>query len=129
MSAFRFVLLAGVLAFATACGSSNSATPSSPTPTPTSTTNTSAGNVTVPQGAQVLGSSAYAPDPITVPVGTMVTWTNNDSTAHTATSNTGAFNSGTIAPGRSFSFTFQTAGTYPYHCNFHSGMVGSVVVQ
>jgi len=87
------------------------------------------GNVTIPQGAQVLGSSAYAPNPITLPVGTMVTWTNTDSTAHTATSNTGAFNSGTIAPGRSFSFTFQTAGTYPYHCNFHSGMVGSVVVQ
>jgi plastocyanin len=129
MSAFRFVLLAGVLALATACGSSNSATPSSPTPTPAVTSNSSGNTVAIPPGAQVLGTAAYVPNPITVPVGTMVTWTNNDSTAHTASSNTGVFNSGTIGPGQSFSFTFQAAGTYPYHCSFHAGMVGSVVVQ
>jgi plastocyanin len=54
---------------------------------------------------------------------------NNDSTAHTVTSNTGVFNSGTLGPGQSFSFTFQNAGTFQYHCSFHAGMVGSVVVQ
>ena len=66
---------------------------------------------------------------MTVTVGSTVTWTNNATTAHTATSNTGAFDSGTIAIGASFRFTFQTAGTYQYHCNFHPGMAGSVVVQ
>jgi plastocyanin len=58
-----------------------------------------------------------------------VTWTNNDSTTHTSTSNNGAWNSGGIAPGRSFSQTFQTAGTFVYHCSIHPGMVGTVTVQ
>jgi plastocyanin len=128
MSAVRYVLLAGILALATACGSSNSATPSSPTPaTPPSTAGGSA--VAIPTGARNLGAGSYVPNPITVAVGTAVTWTNNDSIGHTSTSDTGMFNSGTIAPGQSFSFTFQAAGTYPYHCTFHPGMVGSVVVQ
>jgi plastocyanin len=47
----------------------------------------------------------------------------------TASSDTGVFNSGTIGPGRSFTFMFPSTGTFPYHCNFHPGMVGSVVVQ
>jgi plastocyanin len=127
MSASRFILLAGTLALVTACGSSNnSATPASPTPAPA----TSGGSgVSIPQGAQTLGSAAYVPNPITIATGSAVTWTNNDSIAHTAVSNTGVFNSGTIGPGQSFSFMFQTAGTYQYHCSFHPGMVGSVVVQ
>jgi plastocyanin len=127
MSAFRLVLLAGILALATACGSSNSATPSSPTPSPTPPS--TSGGVAIPTGAQTLGSGAYVPNPITVAVGTAVKWTNNDSTAHTVTSNTGVFNSGTLGPGQSFSFMFQSAGTFQYHCSFHAGMVGSVVVQ
>jgi plastocyanin len=129
MSRFRFVLLAGILALATACGSSNSATPSSPTPTPTPSPAASGSTVAIPTGAQTLGSSAYVPNPITVAAGRAVTWMNNDSTAHTVTSNTGVFNSGTLGPGQSFSFTFQNAGTFQYHCSFHAGMVGSVVVQ
>jgi plastocyanin len=127
MSAPRFVLLAGALALLTACGSSNSATPASPTPAPATTSTGTP--VSIPPGAQVLGSSAYVPNPVTISAGSVVTWTNNDSTAHTASSNTGVFNSGTIGPGQSFSFTFTAAGTYQYHCTFHQGMVGSVVVQ
>ena len=126
MSVRRLVLLAGALAFITACGSSsNSATPTSPTPSPS----TSGSTVAIPQGAQSKGTGGYAPNPITVTVGTTVTWTNNDTTGHTVTSNAGAFDSGALGAGRSFSFTFPAAGTFQYHCNFHPGMVGSVVVQ
>ncbi len=129
MSAFRFTILAGGLVLLTACGSSSS-TPAAPTtPTPTSNPATATNTVSIPVGAQSLGGAGYKPNPITVPVGTMVTWSNTDSTAHTASSDTGVFNSGTIPPGGTSSFTFQTAGTYPYHCNFHAGMVGSVIVQ
>src|SRR5262245_34518991 len=128
MSAFRFVLLAGILALATACGSSNSATPSSPTPTPQPSTSSGTA-VAIPSGARSLGTAGYVPNPIAVSVGTAVTWTNNDSIAHTVTSNNGVFNSGTLGPGQNFSFTFQSAGTFQYHCTFHAGMVGSVVVQ
>jgi plastocyanin len=37
--------------------------------------------------------------------------------------------SGSIAAGGKFSFTFQNRGTFPYHCTFHPGMIASVVVQ
>jgi plastocyanin len=85
--------------------------------------------VTIVSGARTLTTTAYAPNPLTVSVGTTVTWVNSDSTAHTSTSNTGAFDTGTIAAGGSASFRFQTAGSFPYHCTFHPGMVATITVQ
>lgn len=72
---------------------------------------------------------SYSPTSITVKKGTKVTWTNNDSTQHTVTADNGSFDSGTLDPGKSFSQTFNTAGTFAYHCNFHSNMHGTVIVQ
>jgi plastocyanin len=43
--------------------------------------------------------------------------------------NAGAWNSGSIAPGGKFSMTFTVAGSFPYHCSIHPGMVGTVTVQ
>jgi plastocyanin len=80
-------------------------------------------------GASSLGNKAYAPDDLAIAVGTTVTWTNTDSVAHTSTSDASAWNSGTVAPGGQFSFAFQNAGTYSYHCAIHPGMVGTVVVR
>jgi len=75
-------------------------------------------------------TACYSPNPINVTVGSTVTWMNGTSLAHTATSDTGAWNSGTIAPGATSSaITFNTAGTFAYHCNFHSDMHGSVIVS
>ena len=48
---------------------------------------------------------------------------------HTATSTTGAFDSGDIAQGESFSVTFTTPGTYDYFCTPHPTMTGQIVVQ
>lgn len=115
---------AAVLALGlSACGSSSS--PSSPSPAPSGGAN----SVSVPVNASTLGSSAYAPNPITVTSGTTVTWTNNDSIAHTSTSDGGAWDSGSIAAGGHFSFTFQNKGNFAYHCTIHPGMIGTVVVQ
>jgi plastocyanin len=69
------------------------------------------------------------PDALNVAVGTTVTWTNTDSISHTSTSDANMWNSGIVAPGGQFSFAFQTAGTFPYHCAIHPGMVGTVVVR
>jgi plastocyanin len=66
---------------------------------------------------------------MTVSVGTTVTWVNGDNTSHTSTSNNGAFDTGTIAPGGSASFRFQSAGSFPYHCTFHPGMIATITVQ
>jgi plastocyanin len=127
MNKLRFAIVTAALAAMSACGSSYSA-PASPTPTPTPTPG-SGGSVSIPSGARTLGSAAYAPNPLTVNAGTMVTWTNGDSIAHTVTSDNGVFDSGSIAASGKYSFTFNTKGTFSYHCTFHSGMVGQVVVQ
>jgi plastocyanin len=72
---------------------------------------------------------AFSPTPITINVGDTVTWTNMDTTAHTATSDTaGVFNLSLPASGGSGSFTFETAGTYTYHCAIHPSMLGTVIV-
>jgi plastocyanin len=81
------------------------------------------------RGALNLTTTAYAPNPVTVPVGGSVTWTNNDTTAHTSTGDDGTWNSGFINPGSSFTQRFSSAGTFRYHCTIHPGMVGTVTVQ
>ncbi|MCX6347189.1 MAG: cupredoxin domain-containing protein, partial [Actinobacteria bacterium] len=60
--------------------------------------------------------------------GDTVTWTNNDNHDHTVTSDSGTFNSGNIANGSTFSFTFSTAGAYSYNCSIHTSMIGTIVV-
>ncbi|KKP33028.1 MAG: hypothetical protein A2312_01210 [Candidatus Staskawiczbacteria bacterium RIFOXYB2_FULL_32_9] len=74
----------------------------------------------------------YSPQTLTVPVGTTIIWVNAGSSSHTVTSDTGLFSSGSLSPGSSFSLVLGTAGTYPYHCNFHgsngSGQYGSIIV-
>jgi plastocyanin len=76
-----------------------------------------------------ISNYGYAPDDITVKVGTKITWTNHDPTAHTATANNNtSFNTGTINPHQSRTVTFTKVGTYPYHCVFHAFMTGTVTV-
>jgi YVTN family beta-propeller protein len=65
---------------------------------------------------------------INVKAGQAVAWTNADSVAHTVTSDTGVWDSGDVAPGASFSFTFNQPGTYAYHCMHHPYMKGEIVV-
>ncbi|MGA3149419.1 MAG: cupredoxin domain-containing protein [Acidimicrobiales bacterium] len=72
---------------------------------------------------------AFLPSPLFVPAGTTVIVTNDDTVAHTWTSDTGLFNSGAIAPGSSYRYTFTKPGTYSYHCSIHSFMTGSITVQ
>jgi plastocyanin len=71
---------------------------------------------------------AFQPGSVEVPVGGTVTWTNSGSAPHTVTSDSGAFDSGQLAPGASFSQTFDTAGTFTYHCSIHPQMTGTVIV-
>lgn len=73
---------------------------------------------------------AYSPDTVTISAGESVTWTNNDSVAHSVTAkNRDALQSGTIQPGETFTQTFDTPGTYEYFCEFHANMSGVVVVE
>jgi plastocyanin len=85
--------------------------------------------------AVTISGMAFSPVSITVAVGTTVTWTNNDSVAHTVTSDTGVFDSGSITAtggysgGGTYSYTFTVAGTYNYHCTIHPMMTAKIIVQ
>jgi plastocyanin len=89
-------------------------------------------NVTIIRGVASKGSGAgYSPDNITLIIGVnnTVTWTNDDTSPHTASSMSGAFNSGNLNPGQSYTFTFTAPGTYAYSCAYHGFMHGTVVVK
>jgi plastocyanin len=72
---------------------------------------------------------AFDPPQLEVAVGATVTWTNQDGATHTVTGDNGEFDSGNLDTGKSFSFTFTTAGTYSYHCEIHPYMTATVVVK
>ena len=74
-----------------------------------------------------LGASSYSPNPADVRVGQRVIWRNADVMFHTATG--GPFDTGFIAPGASSApITMSTAGTLPYVCTLHPGMMGTLRV-
>jgi len=75
---------------------------------------------------------AFSPQDISIVEGDIVTWTNNGIHIHTSTSDDGGatWNSGDLSNGQSFSFTFNSAGDYSYHCSYHPlSMLGSVTVS
>ena len=75
---------------------------------------------------------SFNPSSITIAPGDTVIWYNNESaTHHSVTSDTGvtpSFNSGEIVAGTSWSHTFDTEGTFTYHCMYHPSMHGTVIV-
>jgi plastocyanin len=76
------------------------------------------------------GNQSYSPNPQTVRVGQTVAWRNSDSSTHTATQDSAGFNTGNIAGGATSSpITMSAAGTFPYHCTLHPGMIGTITVQ
>lgn len=89
-----------------------------------------AGHVASATSAVSIQSFAFSPVSITVAVGDSITWTNDQAgVPHTVTADAGGFDSGTLASGSQFSFTFSTPGTFTYHCTIHSFMHGSVTVM
>jgi plastocyanin len=81
-------------------------------------------------------SKTYDPSPLTITRGTIVVWTNKDSSLHTVTSglpeqgSVGTlFDSGIISPEQTFSYTFGNAGIFDYSCTLHPFMHGQVVVK
>ena len=77
-----------------------------------------------------ISNFAFSPSSLTIKVGTTIKVTNNDQTVHTWTSTAGpvGWNSGDLNPGASFSFTFNTAGSYSYECAIHTFMTGTIMV-
>jgi plastocyanin len=71
----------------------------------------------------------FAPETLTVPVNSTVTWVNKDDIPHVIASNDGLFKSKALDTDQKYSYAFSKAGTYQYYCSIHPKMVGKVVVQ
>jgi plastocyanin len=113
-----------------ACGSSATPTPKQAstsipsTQAPISSTAVSGSKVDI-----TISGFKFDPDTVTVTIGTTVTWTNQDTTAHTVVADDGSWKSDSLAKGANFSFTFDKAGTYTYICSIHPTMKGTVIVK
>lgn len=98
------------------------------------------------EGDVTLVSLNFMPETLTVSVGDTVTWVNGEAITHTITSGTfsdvddatglrgseaadGMFDERLGEKGGTFSYTFETAGTFQYFCDIHDGMNATVVVE
>lgn len=94
--------------------------------------------ISLPDGSGVPGCEAtnecYIPYHVTVSAGEEITWSNDDTAAHTVTSGApgapdGLFDSSLFMAGGTFSVTFDESGDYPYFCMVHPWMTGIVTVN
>jgi plastocyanin len=81
-------------------------------------------------GASVkIDNFSFGPADVSVPVGTTVTWINNDDVPHVVASDEKLFKSKALDTDDHFSFTFTKPGTYAYYCAIHPKMTAKVVVH
>ena len=123
MQAKTWLIPLAISALLVGCSSSQPNTSTTNTASTSTSSGTQSGTVQM-----TIQNFAFTPNTITLPVGTTVIWTNKDSVPHTVTSNGGAFGSGTLSQGQTFQFTFNTVGTFDYHCAIHPFMTAKVVV-
>jgi plastocyanin len=76
-----------------------------------------------------IANFAFSPKDANVNSGMTVIWTNNDDVQHKIVADDGSFQSGNLAKGETFAYTFSTTGTYAYHCSIHPSMKGTVIVS
>lgn len=75
-----------------------------------------------------IANFAFDPAELEVAAGTEVSWTNDDRAPHTVTADGGAFDSGTLEPGDTFSVAVEGNGPVTYACMIHPEMTGTIVV-
>jgi len=76
-----------------------------------------------------IANFSFSPDPVKIPIGTTLEWTNTDGTVHTVTADDNSFSSGNLASDAKFSHTFDRPGPVAYHCKIHPSMKGTVEVE
>jgi len=92
-----------------------------------STTTSTSEQPASPKSVSISGHM-FMPQEVSVPSGTQITWTNQDSDPHNVVADGGAFKSKTLAQGESYSYTFSSPGTFTYSCSIHPDMKGKVTV-
>jgi len=139
MTRIQLTLLALSLGFSGGCGSYTAPTTNQNPPPPP----VQANDVSIVVGASLLGTAAFSPNPKDVSLNgspsVTVRWVNKDisgdytngtATVHNITSDFGDFTaSGPLGGNATYSVSLTTAGSYPYHCSIHPGMVGTITVS
>ena len=123
------ILILGAIAFGLT-RNSNKANSNQNSPQNSATQSSQSSQVPTSANTVTIQNFAFLPGDITIKKGTTVTWTNNDSTAHSVneTDNQKGPDSGDLNPGDKYSFTFDQTGTFKYRCNLHPEMLGTVTV-
>ncbi|SDT78557.1 Plastocyanin [Streptomyces sp. TLI_053] len=135
-TALAAVMSAWLLVGAAGCSSSSgggSSSPAASSPAASSAASSSASSAPAGAAAVTIKDFTFGPATLTVAPGTSITVTNQDSAGHTLTAiapNAGAFDTGLLEQGRSATITAPTTpGSYPFHCDVHPNMTGTLVVQ
>lgn len=126
----RTILLLVTLSL-TACSGSDTATEPETTTTTAATTTSAEAPTTAPASPTLSISIAgfrFSGDD-TGSVGDAVQVTNSDNVGHTWTATDGAFHSGVVSSGETFTFTFDQPGTYDYFCQIHPEMTGTITIE
>ncbi len=124
------VIIGAVMMFASSNQSGTATQTPSPTTAEMTTDETSpTGEAMAPEEVKIeIKNFAFGPKTITVKKGTTVTWTNQDTVKHDAASDDGEFKTELMGQGESQSVTFDTVGTYNYHCTPHPNMKATIIV-
>ena len=75
-----------------------------------------------------MDTCSFSPTIARVPVGTSIRFLNTSTIDHAVVGRAGTFESQIMSPGAEYSARFAAAGTYPFSCPLHPGMVGAIVV-
>ncbi|HSJ58194.1 MAG TPA: cytochrome D1 domain-containing protein [Anaerolineae bacterium] len=118
-----FLILVALAALLAGCGGAE------PTDAPAAEPTSEVVEVSaVTEATASIVEGAFQPHTLVVATGATITWQNDDTVAHTVTSQDGWFDSGQIEPGETFTYQFDQPGTFQYQCNNHGTMEGVVVV-
>jgi plastocyanin len=118
----QFLIIGFLAAVIVMSGCSLQTTPVQPNTNP-------GGNLGIKKDIDISGF-AFNPGTVTIPKGATVIWTNRDSVSHTVVSDTGSeIGSSSLSQGDTYAHTFDTPGTYDYHCGVHPSMKGTIIVQ
>jgi amicyanin len=111
-------------------GMSGDAMPGMQMPPASASAAATSADAPAPQGGTAVNITDFKFNPatLTVPVGTTVTWTNQDEEPHTIAAKDGSFHSPGMDTHGTYSYTFTTPGSYDYICSIHPFMTGTVVV-
>jgi plastocyanin len=129
----KIIALTLIVFLLAACGQKANVTPAGTLPPIQTATQPPVATPAAPTDANttevLIQGFAFSPASLTIKVGTTVKWTNQDTATHNVTADDNSWGSGDLEQGSTYSFTFTKAGTYNYHCGFHSRMKATILVN